>query len=62
MINARNLFQTRGVVKERAIRIIIDGESCNMGYLLDGINQYMSSLDTHEKDKGGRMIWARRRR
>ncbi|XP_071678315.1 uncharacterized protein [Lolium perenne] len=24
-----NLFQTRGVVKERAIRIIIDGGSCN---------------------------------
>src|SRR4051812_8524560 len=25
----QNLFQTRGVVKERAIRIIIDGGSCN---------------------------------
>ena len=24
-----NLFQTRGVVKDRAIRIIIDGGSCN---------------------------------
>jgi hypothetical protein len=24
-----NLFQTRGIVKERAIRIIIDGGSCN---------------------------------
>jgi hypothetical protein len=24
-----NLFQTRGVVKERTIRIIIDGGSCN---------------------------------
>jgi hypothetical protein len=24
-----NLFQTKGVVKERAIRIIIDGGSCN---------------------------------
>jgi hypothetical protein len=24
-----NLFQTRGIVKDRAIRIIIDGGSCN---------------------------------
>jgi hypothetical protein len=24
-----NLFQTRGVIKDRAIRIIIDGGSCN---------------------------------
>ncbi|KAK1680915.1 hypothetical protein QYE76_041763 [Lolium multiflorum] len=34
-----NLFQTRGVVKERAIRIIIDGGSCNN----------LASVDTVEK-------------
>jgi hypothetical protein len=34
-----NLFQTRGVVKDRAIRIIIDGGSCNN----------LASIDTVEK-------------
>ncbi|KAK1664352.1 hypothetical protein QYE76_052511 [Lolium multiflorum] len=42
-----NLFQTRGVVKERAIRIIIDGGSCNNLASVDMVEKL--SLPTRQR-------------
>ena len=42
-----NLFQTRGVVKERAIRIIIDGGSCNNLASIDMVEKL--SLPTRQQ-------------
>ncbi|XP_071678658.1 uncharacterized protein [Lolium perenne] len=42
-----NLFQTRGVVKERAIRIIIDGGSCNNLASVDMVEKL--SLSTRQR-------------
>ncbi|KAK1607889.1 hypothetical protein QYE76_031562 [Lolium multiflorum] len=42
-----NLFQTRGVVKERAIRIIIDGGSCNNLASIDMVEKL--SLPTRQR-------------
>ncbi|XP_071677226.1 uncharacterized protein [Lolium perenne] len=42
-----NLFQTRGVVKERAIRIIIDGGSCNNLAIVDMVEKL--SLPTRQR-------------
>ncbi|KAK1627461.1 hypothetical protein QYE76_001776 [Lolium multiflorum] len=42
-----NLFQTRGVVKERAIRIIIDGGSCNNLASIDMVEKL--SLHTRQR-------------
>jgi hypothetical protein len=42
-----NLFQTRGVVKDRAIRIIIDGGSCNN---LASIDMVENLLYLHDND------------
>jgi hypothetical protein len=42
-----NLFQTRGVVKERAIRIIIDGGSCNNLASIDMVEKL--SLSTRQR-------------
>ena len=42
-----NLFQTRGVVKERAIRIIIDGGSCNNLVSMEMVEKLSISTRQH---------------
>jgi hypothetical protein len=42
-----NLFQTRGVVKDRAIRIIIDGGSCNNLVSIDMVEKLSISTRQH---------------
>ena len=42
-----NLFQTRGVVKDRAIRIIIDGGSCNNLVSMEMVEKLAISTRQH---------------
>ena len=40
-----NLFHTKGVVKERSVRIIIDGGSCNNLASMELVENYLSPQD-----------------
>ena len=50
-----NLFQTRGVVKERAIRIIIDGGSCNNLASIDMVEKL--ALPTRQRPHSYYIQW-----